>query len=135
MTLIAIGTLVSSSYAQEMPESRTKVIVANFAGLATDGYIFTDNVSNRDLKFEKIEGDRIGEINLLDPAILDNFFRVTYRIEYVKNEAKKDMGKLSKTKSPFARKLSIIQLDALPDFQNDEEYEDEDDGGKDKDEK
>ena len=126
ITLVVI-MFVTPILAQKKPESRTKIIVASYNGYATDAYFFTNNATNSELKFNHVEPDVRNKFDLKSKLFVGKYFRVTYRIDFVTNEEQKQEGKLSKTQSAFKKQLTIIKLEELPDFINEE---DEDDDGK-----
>lgn len=123
-TIIAL-LMITSIFAQNVPESRTKTIVASYDGSATNTYFFTNNVNSSELKFTEIDEEASAKYNLDNANLYGEVFRVTYRISFEKKNIVKKEGKLGANQNPFVKKLTILDLELLEGFKDAED----DDGG------
>lgn len=127
MTLAIVTLFVAAGFAQEkMPESKTKIAVASYNGHSTEAYYFTNNVNERQLRIDKVYDDVLKKFDLNSDVHIDDYFRITYRTDYVKSDAKKDDSKLSKAQPAFKKVFTIIDMEMLEGY--DDEEDDIDDG-------
>jgi hypothetical protein len=130
ITLVVLVFCTTVLVAQKTPESRTKIAIASYNGSSTDVFFFTNNASETELRFTAIELSASQKYNLNDNSFIGKFFRVTYRVDFLPNKEVKSKDKMASAQSPYKKTFTIIDLEELPDYnEEDEEKEDKDDDG------
>eukprot|EP00747_Dinoflagellata_sp_TGD_P033788 gnl/TRDRNA2_/TRDRNA2_136842_c1_seq1.p2 gnl/TRDRNA2_/TRDRNA2_136842_c1~~gnl/TRDRNA2_/TRDRNA2_136842_c1_seq1.p2 ORF type:complete len:124 (-),score=1.87 gnl/TRDRNA2_/TRDRNA2_136842_c1_seq1:722-1093(-) len=113
----ALFLTISPVLSQERPESRTKKMIAQFSGSATDGYYFTNNVNSDEIKFQITNEELLDHYNLNESEFIGKFFRITYRIDFIPNKDYGDSINRGKVARPFHRSNIIIDMELLDDFE------------------
>ena len=57
---------------------RAKIIIATYSGNSTDGYYFTNDLDQTDIKFSKVDPEVLKKYDLNGASYLRKTFRVTY---------------------------------------------------------
>lgn len=73
--LFLIGSL-GTTKAQET--QRAKIIIATYSGNSTEGYYFTNDLDQTDIKFAKVDPEVLKKYDLNGTTYLRKTFRVTY---------------------------------------------------------
>lgn len=97
--------IVVFGMAQSNDKSITKIAVATYVGLSTEGYYFTNDLDESPMLFAKIRPEALKRCNLNDHLYIRKTFRIIYGIDTIDG---KDQ-------------LTIINLEQL-------DYDSDDDG-------
>ena len=102
--------------AQEKPETRTKTIIAKYVGNIDGDYTFVNTSTNAELKFTTIPDAILNKYTLEDTTIDGSYFSVDYSIEFLENNSKTSNQKLEKSKNPYHKIFTLLNLQLLEGF-------------------
>jgi hypothetical protein len=128
LVMISVFFYVVGVFAQKIPESRTKIVVASYDGASNGTYSFKNSSNDTELKFTGIQETAAKKFNLTDTQHIGMIFKVTYQIDFHLSTEKKREDKMAGTQSPYKRTLTIIDLEMLDNLDDEDGDDIEDDG-------